>query len=61
MNCEVGLGLFVLTAGESRYMVHQAANDGFRGVYVVCFDGPEYTRRNGPSGFVCLANGGRCW
>ncbi len=32
MNCEVGLGVFVGKAGSSRFMVHQAANDGFRGV-----------------------------
>jgi len=33
----------------------QAANDGFRGVYLVCFDGPDAS--NGPRGFVVLCNG----
>ena len=28
-------------AGENRVMLHQAANDGYRGVYMVCFDGPD--------------------
>ena len=39
-------------AGENKIMVHQAANDGFRGMYMMCFDGP-----NKGNGFVILANG----
>ena len=39
----------------SRWMLHQAANDGFRGVLLVCFDGPDAD--NGPRGLVVLANG----
>jgi hypothetical protein len=38
-------------------MLHQAANDGFRGLYVVCFDGPDYHRRGGPCGYVVNTNG----
>jgi len=63
MNSDAGLGVFVMRAGnggdggDSRYMLHQAANEGFRGLYFVCFDGAEYHRRGGPSGFVALANG----
>ena len=37
----MGLGVFVARAGENRVMLHQAANDGYRGVYMVCFDGPD--------------------
>lgn len=33
-------------------MLHQAANDGFRGVYMLCFDGPDTGK-----GFVILSNG----
>ena len=36
-------------------MLHQAANDGFRGLFLVCFDGPSAT--NGPRGLVVLSNG----
>ena len=39
-------------AGANRVMLHQAANDGFRGVYMVCFDGPDVGK-----GFVILSNG----
>ena len=34
MNSEMGLGVFVLKAGSNRIACHQAANDGFRGVYL---------------------------
>ena len=36
-------------------MLHQAANDGFRGLFLVCFDGPSAA--NGPRGLVVLSNG----
>ena len=39
----------------SRWMLHQAANDGFRGVLLVCFDGPDAA--DGPRGIVVLCNG----
>ena len=55
MRAEVGLGVFVARAGPNRVMLHQAANDGFRGVYAVVFDGPDAAA--GPVGFVLLANG----
>ena len=38
-----------------RWMLHQAANDGFRGVLLMCFDGPDAD--SGPRGLVVLANG----
>ena len=48
----VGLGVFVAKAGDNKFMLHQAANEGFRGVYLVCFDGPDQG-----NGFVLLCNG----
>jgi hypothetical protein len=36
-------------------MLHQAANDGFRGLYLVCFDGPDAA--SGPRGLAILSNG----
>jgi hypothetical protein len=35
-----------------QYARYQAANDGFRGVFMVCFEGPDEGK-----GFVILANG----
>ena len=55
MASRIGLGVFVLHAGENRLMLHQAANDGFRGVFLVCFDGPDAA--GGPTGLVLLCNG----
>ena len=55
MGAALGVGVFIAHAGPNRIMCHQAANDGFRGVYMVCFDGPAAA--SGPKGFVLLANG----
>ncbi len=44
--------MFVAEAGTNRVMLHQAANDGYRGVYMMCFEGPDTGK-----GFVILANG----
>jgi CubicO group peptidase (beta-lactamase class C family) len=52
MYSKMGLGVFVTKAGPNRFMLHQAANDGFRGLFLVCFDGPDAGR-----GFVVLSNG----
>lgn len=52
MRSKMGIGVFVAVAGPNKIMLHQAANDGFRGVYMVCFDGPDKGK-----GFVILANG----
>eukprot|EP00605_Chrysophyceae_sp_TOSAG23-4_P000133 GSChrysophyteH1.ASY1.ANO1.152.1 assembled CDS len=52
MRSRVGHGVFVATAGRNRLMMHQAANEGFRGVYFVCFSGPDRGK-----GFVVLCNG----
>ena len=61
MRSRMGVGMFVfdVASGDggrpSRWMLHQAANDGFRGVLLVCFDGPD--AEGGPRGMVVLANG----
>jgi len=52
MRAKVGLGVFVAQAGPNKFMLHQAANEGFRGVYLVCFEGPDRGK-----GFVLLCNG----
>jgi len=52
MKSRMGLGVFVATAGPNKIMMHQAANDGFRGLYMVCFEGPDAMK-----GFVINANG----
>ena len=52
MYSTMGLGVFITKAGENRFMLHQAANDGFRGLFLICYDGPDAGR-----GFVVLSNG----
>mmetsp|Transcript_414 Transcript_414/g.711 ORF Transcript_414/g.711 Transcript_414/m.711 type:complete len:120 (+) Transcript_414:2-361(+) len=51
----MGLGVFVVKAGPNTLALHQAANDGFRGLYLMCFDGPD--ANDGPCGFVLVSNG----
>ena len=41
MGACMGLGVFVMDAGPNKVAVHQAANEGFRGVYIACFEGPD--------------------
>ena len=52
MYSKMGLGVFITKAGSNRFLLHQAANDGFRGLFLICFDGPDAGR-----GFVVLSNG----
>ena len=52
MYSKMGLGVFITKAGQNRFLLHQAANDGFRGLFLICFDGPDAGR-----GFVVLSNG----
>lgn len=52
MGALIGTGTFIARAKHNSIAVHQAANDGFRGVYVVCVDGPDVGR-----GCVVLSNG----
>ena len=51
MGCDIGLGIFVIDAGENRLMLHQGANDGYRALFLHCFDGPDSGK-----GFVILVN-----
>ncbi len=51
MGCEIGIGVFVIEAGENRLMLHQGANDGYRALFLHCFDGPDIGK-----GFTLLCN-----
>ncbi len=52
MGAGMGLGIFVADAGPDRFAIHQGANDGFRCLFVHCFDGP-----NTGMGVSLLCNG----
>lgn len=51
MGCLMGLGIFIAHAEDNKFMIHQGANDGFRCIFVHCFDGPDKGK-----GLVALAN-----
>lgn len=51
MGCLMGLGIFIAHAGDNKLMVHQGANDGFRCLFLHCYDGPDRGK-----GLVILAN-----
>ncbi|MBM4381217.1 MAG: serine hydrolase, partial [Deltaproteobacteria bacterium] len=51
MGCDMGLGVFVAEADENRFAIHQGANEGFRALYLHCFQGPDRGK-----GFVVLCN-----
>ncbi len=51
MGCEIGLGVFVIEAGENRLMLHQGSNEGYRALFLHAFSGPDAGR-----GFVILCN-----
>lgn len=40
MGTLMGLGIFTAEAGENKLAIHQGANDGFRCLYIHCYDGP---------------------
>lgn len=52
MGVLMGLGVFVGEAGPNRFAIHQGANDGYRAIYIHCFDGP-----NAGEGITAFANG----
>ena len=52
MGAKMGTGVFIARAGDNYIATHQAANDGFRGVYLACFKGPDAGK-----GFVLVSNG----
>ncbi len=52
MKSDMGLGVFIARAGDNKIALHQGANDGYRALYLYCFDGP-----NKDQGFTILAKG----
>ncbi|MBC7714900.1 MAG: serine hydrolase [Rhizobacter sp.] len=52
MGCEMGLGIFVAEAGDNKLAIHQGANDGFRAIFIHCFQGPDKGK-----GFTVLCSG----
>lgn len=52
MGCRMGLGVFVAEAGPNRWMLHQGANEGYRALFLHCFDGPDRGK-----GMVLFATG----
>ena len=52
MGASMGLGVFVTDSADNRLALHQAANDGFRGLFIMCFKGPDQGK-----GFVICTNG----
>jgi allantoicase len=52
MGADIGLGVFLAEAGRNRLALHQGANDGFRSLFIQCYDGPERGR-----GLVIFCNG----
>lgn len=51
MGCDMGIGIFVVEAGDNKLAIHQGANEGFRSLFVHCFQGPDRGY-----GFVILCN-----
>ncbi len=51
MGTKMGLGIFIAEAGPNRLAIHQGANDGFRCLFVHCFNGPS-----AGLGFTILCN-----
>mgnify|MGYP003665646277 CR=1 FL=1 len=51
MGANMGLGVFVAQAGPNKLALHQGANDGFRSIYVHCYEGPDLGK-----GFTLLCN-----
>ncbi len=52
MGCKMGLGIFTAEAGRNRFAIHQGANDGFRCLFVHCYQGPDTGK-----GFSIFCNG----
>lgn len=52
MNSLMGLGIFIVQAEDNKFMLHQGANDGFRCIFLHCYDGPDRGK-----GLVSLCNG----
>ncbi|MDB9786862.1 serine hydrolase [Bacteriovoracaceae bacterium] len=41
MGAKMGLGTFVCEMGQNKVMLHQGANDGFRSLYMMVYEGPS--------------------
>ncbi len=41
MGAKMGLGIFIAEAGANKLALHQGANDGFRSLYIHCYEGPN--------------------
>ena len=52
MGCDMGIGVFTAEAGPNRLAIHQGANEGFRAIFIQCFDGPDHGK-----GLVIFCNG----
>lgn len=52
MGCEMGLGVFTAEAGPNRLAIHQGANEGFRAIFIQCYEGPDSGK-----GLVVQCNG----
>ena len=52
MGCDMGIGVFTSEAGPNRLAIHQGANEGFRAIFIQCFDGPDRGK-----GVVVFCNG----
>ncbi len=52
MGADMGLGVFVVEAGDNKFALHQGANEGFRALFLQCFEGPDSGK-----GLVICANG----
>jgi allantoicase/malate synthase/CubicO group peptidase (beta-lactamase class C family)/2-oxo-4-hydroxy-4-carboxy--5-ureidoimidazoline (OHCU) decarboxylase len=51
IGATMGLGIFTAEAGPNKLAIHQGANDGFRCLFLHCYDGP-----NIGMGFTVLCN-----
>ncbi len=51
MGAKMGLGVFTLEAEANRFALHQGANNGFRCLFLHCYDGPDRD-----FGFTILCN-----
>jgi len=51
MGALMGLGIFVAECGPNKLMLHQGANEGYRSIFVHCYDGPSSGK-----GFVVFCN-----
>jgi malate synthase len=41
MGTKMGLGIFTANGLRNKFAIHQGANDGFRSIFIYCYDGPD--------------------